>query len=56
MWDARGNGLNEIDQRHVGLARLGREARNVVAKVGRIKLGVLVDLAGQKASTQRAER
>ena len=45
---ALGDWLNEVDQGQVGLARLRREARHDVAEVGRIELGVLVDLAGEE--------
>lgn len=48
--------LDQIDQREVRLARFRREARHVVAEIGRIELRVLVDLAGQEASAERAER
>ena len=40
--------LDQVDQHHIGFACFGCEARHHVAKVGRIKLRVLVDLAREK--------
>ena len=48
--------LDQLDQNHVGLARLGREARHHVPEVGGIELRVLVDLAREESGAQRAER
>jgi hypothetical protein len=53
---ARGDRLEQIDQRHVGGPGVGGEARRDRAEVGGIQLGGLVDLAGQEARAQRAER
>ena len=47
--------LDCVHQLHVGFPGFGRETGHMVAEVARIELGVLVDLAGQKARTQRAE-
>ena len=46
------DGLDDLDQGHVGLARLRRETRHLIAEVGRIELGVLVDLAGEETRAQ----
>ena len=46
----------QIDQRLVRLAGLRREARDGAAEVGAVERRVLVDLAGEEALAQRAER
>lgn len=38
------DGLNQIDENHIGLPRLARETWHHVAKIGRIEFGVFVDL------------
>src|SRR4051812_11879612 len=45
-----------MDEHHVRFASLRREAWHVIAEVGRVELRVLVDLSGQKAGAERAER
>ena len=47
--------LDQVDQSHIGFARLGREARHDVAEVGGIELRVLVDLAGKESRAERAK-
>src|SRR5208283_5816983 len=46
----------DVDQNHFSLARLRREARHHVPKIGGIELRVLVDLAGEETGAKRAER
>src|SRR5207244_2539952 len=53
---AHGDGLDEIDQNYVGLARLGQEAWRVVSEIGGIELRIVVDLAGEEPGDERAKR
>src|SRR3954462_4885583 len=52
----RGECLQPLHERQIGLAVLLREARNGVAKIIRLKRGLVVDRASQKALTKRTER
>ena len=47
---------NQIDNRLVGFAVLGRKARNDVAKVALIELRVFTDRSSEKAFAERTER
>ena len=51
-----GDAAEQFDQRLVRLPGLRREAGNGVAEVGAVEGGALVDLAGEVALAQRAER
>jgi hypothetical protein len=48
--------LDQLDQSHVGLAGLGRKARDHIPEVSGIEFRVFVDLACQESSFERAER
>src|SRR5207248_6460390 len=50
-----GDLTKQINQGLVGLASLGRKARNDVAKIRLIERCVLVDLSGEEASSQRTK-
>src|SRR5690349_17235001 len=50
-----GDSLQQINDRLVRFARLGRKPRHDVAKVGAIERRVLVDLSGKKAAAERTE-
>ena len=59
--DLRGRGFlalrdlaEQLDQRLIGFASLGGEARERGAEVGAVELGGGVDLAGEEALAQRA--
>ena len=48
--------LQPVDEREIPLAILFGEARHDIAEVGRIERRLLVDLPGEKALAERAER
>jgi len=45
----------QIDQGLIGFASFGREARDDVAEIVFIELGIFCDLAGEEAFAERAE-
>src|SRR5260370_27198582 len=52
---ALSDAAEQIDERPVRLAGIGREPRDGVAEVGAVESGVLVDLTGEVPLAQRAE-
>ena len=51
-----GDQLQQVDQRHVGGARVRRKARRDAAEVGAAEGRARIDRAGQKTRTKRTKR